>query len=440
MKTSGWGNFPVHHAQVNAPYCVEEVIEHIRDGHAIARGNGRAYGDSAISTNNTISMKHFNRMLAFDDDTGQLVAQAGVLLADVIHTFLPKGWFPSVTPGTKLVTLGGMVAADVHGKNHHKEGSFGHYIDWLDIITSDGEIQRCSKDQHSELFYWTIGGMGLTGVVLNVAFRLKPVSTSWIKQRTLTANNIEQAIELFEQTLDATYSVAWIDCLAKGKALGRSLIMLGEHAGVDDLPAHYKDSPLDYTKKKKVTVPFHFPSFALNGLTVKLFNKLYYYNGKRQPEHTLIDWDSYFYPLDSIVGWNKIYGRKGFAQFQCVIPLKDACQGMRELLHAISAANSGSFLAVLKRFGKQESGFSFPMEGYTLALDFPISKKTLTLMSQLDEITLKYGGRFYLAKDSRMAESTFKQSESRLSEFTDYRSQHIHKDKFLSEQAKRLGL
>ena len=230
MKLSGWGRFPEIDAQVAVPRSADELLKLIQQGKAIARGNGRAYGDSAVSASNTIHMKHFNRMLAFDAKSGQLVAEAGVLLADVIEAFLPRGWFPAVTPGTKFVTLGGMIAADVHGKNHHKDGSFGTYVDWIDVATADGTVQRCSKTEDTELFEWTIGGMGLTGVMLRAAIRLRPVSSAWIEQRTLVANNIKHAIELFEQSQDATYSVAWIDCLQTGPAVGRSLVMLGEHA------------------------------------------------------------------------------------------------------------------------------------------------------------------------------------------------------------------
>ena len=440
MRVSGWGKYPVIDAAIAAPHSVEELVERIQLGNAIARGNGRAYGDSAISASNTIEMKHFNRMLEFDCTTGQLVAQSGLLLADVIDTFLPKGWFPSVTPGTKFVTLGGMVAADVHGKNHHKDGSFSDCIDWIDVITSEGKIERCSREQNQELFQWTVGSMGLTGVILNVAFRLRPVSSSWIKQETITANNIEHTIRIFEETLDTTYSVAWIDCLSRGNKLGRALVMLGEHAELPDLYGHAKSNPLHIPKKRKITVPSNLPFVAVNGPTVRLFNSLYYWSGKRKSATTLVDLDTYFYPLDRILGWNKIYGRSGFAQFQCVIPLEHASKGMRELLQTISEASSGSFLAVLKRFGKQESRFSFPMEGYTLALDFPISQKNLDLMTQLDQVTIKHKGRFYLAKDSRMSASTFKKSEPRLDAFRNFQSLRENRRAFSSEQAKRLDL
>ena len=440
MKLSGWGRYPVIDAQVTAPRSDDDVLKLVQQGSAIARGNGRSYGDSAVSSANTIHMKHFNRMLAFDAENGQLVAEAGALLADVIEAFLPRGWFPSVTPGTKFVTLGGMIAADVHGKNHHKDGSFGTYVDWIDVVTGDDTVQRCSKTENKELFEWTIGGMGLTGVVLRAAIRLRPVSSAWIEQRTLVADNITHAIELFEQSQDATYSVAWIDCLQTGSALGRSLVMLGEHVDAHAVQPQYREQPLQTPVKRKLRIPVEFPSWMLNSLTVRVFNALYYWNGKRKPQKQLVDWDGYFYPLDSILGWNKIYGRRGFAQFQCVIPLTHAEKGMTELLAAIATAGAGSFLAVLKRFGAQESNFSFPMEGYTIALDFPVNKKTLGLMKKLDDITILHGGRFYLAKDSRMTHDVFRQSEHRHDDYSKYRQEHGASEVYNSAQSERLGL
>lgn len=440
MKLSGWGRYPVIDAEVAAPRSEAAVLKLVQRGNAIARGNGRAYGDSAVSRANTIHMKHFNRMLAFYAESGLLVAEAGVLLADVIDAFLPRGWFPAVTPGTKFVTLGGMIAADVHGKNHHKDGSFGNYVDWIDVLTADGTVQRCSTAENTELFDWTIGGMGLTGVILRAGVRLRPVSSAWIEQRTLLADNIAHAIELFEHFHNATYSVAWIDCLQAGSSLGRSLVMLGEHAEAIAVPSQYRKTPLQIPQKRKLSIPAEFPGWALNSLSVRAFNALYYWNGKRKPERQLVDWDSYFYPLDAILGWNKIYGRRGFVQFQCVIPLKHAEQGLTELLEAIASAGAGSFLAVLKRFGAQESRFSFPMEGYTFALDFPVNAKSMALMKELDSITLRHNGRFYLAKDSRMSRDVFAQSELRADAYKHYRQGEGAAVAYGSAQSERLGL
>lgn len=440
MMLAGWGRYPRIDATVSAPRTVEMLKVLAQQGNAIARGNGRAYGDSSVSVENTIQMKHFNRMLAFDAGCGQLVVEAGVLLVDVIKTFLPRGWFPAVTPGTKFVTLGGMIAADVHGKNHHKDGSFGNYVDWIDVLTAGGVVQRCSKAENTEMFEWTIGGMGLTGIIIRAAVRLRPVSSAWIEQRTLVADNIKHAIELFEQSHDATYSVAWIDCLQTGSALGRSLVMLGEHADALAVPSEHRKTPLHIPPKRKLSIPTNFPSWALNSFSVRAFNALYYWNGRRKQERQLVDCDSYFYPLDAILGWNKIYGRRGFAQFQCVIPITHAEYGLRDLLEAIAKAGVGSFLTVLKRFGVQDSRFSFPMEGYTLALDFPINTRTLALMNRLDSITLQHGGRFYLAKDSRMLRDVFKQSEHRADDYRQFRKQAGVLEAYSSAQSERLAL
>jgi len=440
MKLSGWGRFPVHDAAVFSPAGEAALRERIRSGQAIARGNGRAYGDSAVSRENTLDMRHFNRVLAFDDSAGRLVAEAGVLLSDVIAKYLASGWFPSVTPGTKFVTLGGMIAADVHGKNHHKVGSFGQFVDWIEVMGPDGEVRHCSRDDNQDLFDWTIGGMGLTGVILRAAFRLQKVETGWIKQTLIPVADLAAAMDAFEQHQDATYSVAWIDCLATGPALGRSLVTLGEHARRTDLPPNRQRAPFDIPTKRKLTVPFDAPGFVLNRITARLFNAVYYRNVARKAGCTLVDWDSYFYPLDAILNWNRIYGRKGFAQYQCVLPLSTSAAGLEALLRRISRAGQGSFLAVLKRFGAQESLFSFPMEGYTLALDFPVTKTWLALMDELDRIVIDHGGRLYLAKDSRMSAATLRRTDARAEAFAEMRIDSAARPTFMSQQAERLKL
>ena len=225
MQISGWGNFPKAEARMRAPRTEPALAALVAEGHAIARGNGRSYGDSAISARNTIDMRQFDRMLSFNPATGQLVAEAGVMLGDVIDSFLPRGWFPMVTPGTKLITLGGAIAADVHGKNHHVDGSFRACVDWLDVMGPDGAVTRCSRDENAALFGWTIGGMGLTGVILRCAIRLRSVKSGWIRQQMIPTGNLAEAMDAFEANMAATYSVAWIDCAAKGAQMGRSLVV-----------------------------------------------------------------------------------------------------------------------------------------------------------------------------------------------------------------------
>jgi FAD/FMN-containing dehydrogenase len=412
----------------------------VSEPNLIARGNGRAYGDSAINTSATIETRHLNRMIAFDPASGQLVAEAGVLLGDIITAFLPRSWFPMVTPGTKFVTLGGAIAADVHGKNHHKDGSFRSCVDWVDVMGPDGAVRRCSPHDDAALFDYTLGGMGLTGIILRAAIRLRPVESAWIRQTTIAAPNLKAAMAAFETAQDATYSVAWIDCLGTGANLGRSLVMLGEHAARADLSPGQARAPFQIKPKRKLSVPMDFPTFTLNSLTVRAFNALYYWAGARKTGTRLVDWDNYFYPLDAILGWNRIYGRKGFAQFQCALPLDRSEAGLTALLAEIARARSGSFLAVLKRFGKQDSAFSFPMEGYTLALDFAVTDKTLALLERLDQITIDHGGRFYLAKDSRMSAATLRASDTRAADFHAHRDSHGYTSRFRSAQSERLAL
>lgn len=441
MKLSGWGRYPVLEARAYAPRSVEALRDLVlSEPSVIARGSGRAYGDSAINPAATIEMRHLNRMMAFDPASGQLVAEAGVLLGDIITAFLHRGWFPMVTPGTKFVTLGGAVAADVHGKNHHKVGSFRACVDWIDVMGPDGEVQRCSREEESILFDHTLGGMGLTGIVLRAAIRLRPVETAWIRQMTIPAPNLKAAMAAFEDAQDATYSVAWIDCLETGPNVGRSLVMLGEHAVLRDMPTERARSPFDIKPKRKLAIPFDFPSLTLNRLSVRAFNALYYWVGARKTGVQLVDWDSYFYPLDAILDWNRFYGRKGFAQFQCVLPLDCSEEGLSALLEEIAKTGSGSFLAVLKRLGRQESAFSFPMEGYTLALDFPVNAKTLALLERLDRITIDHGGRFYLAKDSRMTAATLRAADPRVDAFRAAREERAVSSRFRSAQAERLAI
>lgn len=436
---SGWGRYPSLTGHLSTPRDVDGLTALLGQGPLIARGMGRAYGDSAIARH-TVSMKGFDRMIAFDAATGQLTAEAGVTLSDIVDAFLPRGWFPAVTPGTKFVSLGGAIAADVHGKNHHVDGSFGNFVDWIDLMGADGTVRRCSRTENPELFQFTIGGMGLTGIILRTQIRLRPVTSAWIAQRTLPAPNLDAALDTFAQTMDATYSMAWIDCAATGDRLGRSIVMEGEHADRADLPARHRARPFDTPARSAPGVPFDFPGFTLNPWTVRAFNAAYYWNGTRQPEHGLVTYQPFFYPLDAVGAWNRIYGRRGFMQFQCVVPLESHGEGLRAILNAITRTGAASFLAVLKRFGAQESRLSFPMEGYTLALDFPMTARALALMPELDRITADHGGRFYLAKDSRMSADTLRKTDPRWDAFARWRQDTGLTAQFASAQSERLSV
>ena len=440
---SGWGRYPRHQAIGLHPADRAEVARATAAAAgAIARGNGRAYGDAAVGAAETIHLDRLDRFVSFDPETGLLVGEAGLLLAEVIAVMVPRGWFVPVVPGTRFVTLGGMVAADVHGKNHHAAGSFCDHVAWIEIddggVGGSGGRRRCDREKDPMLFAATCGGMGLTGVICTVAVRMQRIETAMIRQRRLRVRNLDAAMAAFEANLATTYSVAWIDCLATGAALGRSALFLGEHATRDELPAARRDRPLELPASGSRPIPIDFPDFALSKPVVRTFNALYY---RRQSDaEALVDLLPYFFPLDSLLEWNRIYGRRGFVQYQCVLPLAASAAGLRLLLGAIAAAGAGSFLGVLKRMGPQSFGLlSFPREGYTLALDFPASPANLALLDRLDAITADHGGRIYLAKDARAAPATMA-GYDRLDAFRALRAERGYTTRFASRLSQRLEL
>lgn len=436
---SGWGGIDRVSAQVHRARDDGDVIRAMSEGPLIARGMGRSYGDSALGRR-VLDMLGCNRMIAFDERTGVLIAQAGVTLAEIIEAFLPRGWFPLVTPGTKFVSLGGALAADVHGKNHHVDGSFGACVDWMDVADATGRVIRCSREAEADLFHHTLGGMGLTGVILRAQIRLRPVESGWIRQTVTPARDLDAAIDLFERTLDQRYSVAWIDCLASGTARGRALVMTGDHAPRASLPADLRENNLFPRQRSGPNVPFNFPAIALNSLSVRAFNALYWWNGNRSAGTRLVHWDSYFYPLDAVGHWNRIYGRRGFTQFQCVLPLGPHREGLAEILDTTSRAGGGSFLAVLKRFGEQSSPLSFPMAGYTLALDFANTDRNRETIARLHDITRAHGGRIYLAKDRFMTPEGLHESDPRWRAFGERRAEQGIAARFQSSQSERLKI
>ena len=436
---SGWGRYPVVDCRQVRPGDPDGAT-HATDAEPtlIARGNGRSYGDASLNPDATLVTSALDRFIDFDATTGWLTCEAGVLLTDIIDAMLPRGWFPMVTPGTRFVSVGGMIASDVHGKNHHRDGSFCHHIDWFDLALGDGRVLRCSRNDHADLFAATCGGMGLTGVVLRARIRLRAVETAAIRQRTLRADHLEHAMELFEATLDWTYSVAWIDCLATGARTGRSVLLLGEHATCDELDTARSTRPLARTRPRARRLPVTPPAFVLGRTSMRLFNAAYY-AAQREGEK-LVDLDPYFYPLDAILDWNRIYGAGGFVQYQCVLPLAESARGIGRLLAAIATVGDASFLAVLKRMGPSSPGLiGFPMAGYTLALDFPASPVNLALLDRLDAITVDHGGRVYLAKDARMVPAII-QGHPGLPMFREVRRRYGLDTRFSSLLSQRLGL
>nr|WP_245215397.1 FAD-binding oxidoreductase [Pararoseomonas baculiformis] len=402
----------------------------------IARGNGRSYGDAAIGAGGVLSTLPADRILAFDADNGSVTCEAGLLLADLLDVLVPRGWFVPVTPGTKFVTLGGMMAADVHGKNHHGAGSFGDHVLQMTLLMADGSLRRCSPAEEGALFAATRGGMGLTGVILDLTLRLIPIETSAIRQETRRAPDLGAALAALEETRGATYAVAWIDCQARGRNFGRSLIYVGEHATRAEAP----HAALAVPQRRSRRIPLDFPAVALNRWSIAAFNELYWRSGR--PGTTLVDYDSYFYPLDAVLEWNRIYGRRGFVQYQCVLPYAAGEGGMAALLRRIVQSRRGSFLAVLKLFGPgaAKAPLSFPMEGWTLALDFPADADSFNLLLALDAIVTDHGGRLYLAKDARMGAGMLRAGYPQLDAFRATRAAADPGRKFRSLLSQRLDL
>lgn len=428
----GWGRYPIIAARfATAQSNSNAAALIVQSGPIIARGLGRSYGDSALSTN-ILDTRTLNHLLHFDQSSGIVNCQAGVSLADLLDVFVPYGWFLPVTPGTCFVTVGGAIASDVHGKNHHIDGCFSSHVLDLKLMLACGDILTCSSNENVELFWATCGGMGLTGIILEARIQLRRISSAQIDETTLKAANIEEALMLFDENAGSTYSVAWIDCLQRGAKLGRSLIMLGEHSSLGDLIAK---------SRKKITLPIDMPEFLLNRYSIAAFNALYYRRVRTPRQHRVVHYQHFFYPLDSIHHWNRLYGKRGFVQYQFVIPKAAGTAAMRDILERISQSGRGSFLAVLKAFGKGNSNYlSFPCEGYTLALDFKLERGVFELLNELDQRVLDCGGRLYLTKDARMSELTFKQSYPKWEQFQQVRECYGAMHKFTSLQSQRLGL
>jgi decaprenylphospho-beta-D-ribofuranose 2-oxidase len=440
--TSGWGRYPVATTDLVRPERMS-TLHGLLEGNRtlIPRGMGRCYGDAAQNGDGaTVLMGRLNRMLAFDADSGVLDAEAGVTIQDLLDVFLPRGFAPPVTPGTRFVTLGGCLACDVHGKNHHKSGSFSRHVLDFTLLLPDHTTTVCSRTEDPELFWATVGGMGLTGIVTSLRLRLKPVATSYLSVDVEKARSLTEALDLFRASDESyEYSVAWIDCLAGGEGAGRSVLMRGNDAAEGAVAGRRPRHP----RGGGPAVPFDAPSGLLNRLSVGLFNEIYYRKAPRKATARIQSYDTFFYPLDGIRNWNRIYGRRGFVQYQFVVPPDGAESALRTVLDRIARAGEASFLAVLKSMGPAEDGqmLSFPRRGYTLAVDIPWrGTPTAGLLDELDVIVVAHGGRVYLAKDARMTRETFRAMYPGAEAWSEIKRRVDPAGRFRSDLAVRLGL
>lgn len=416
-----WGHFPdAAHSTHSAHFRKDTIPWNRLHGFLLPYGMGRSYGDSCLNDQNTLILtRGMDRCIEFDSSTGLLHAEAGITFDEILRIFVPQGFFLPVTPGTKLVTLGGAIANDVHGKNHHASGTLGHHIVELTLLRSTGERLICSSAQNSEMFFATIGGMGLTGLIISAKFRLRRINNPGITQEVIRMDDLEEFFALSAASEKKyEFTMAWIDCLARGDKLGRGLFIRGNHA-----PSQWHPEARTPSSPRSKTFPIVAPNFALNSWTLKAFNFAYYHKQLAKVSETLVHFDPFFYPLDSILHWNRIYGSRGFLQYQCVVPYSDGGRAIRSILEKIAAAEQGSFLAVLKTFGDLPSVgmMSFPRKGVTLALDFPnVGERLFALLDELDNLVREVGGCVYLAKDARVSPSAFRDYYPEAHEFSKY--------------------
>lgn len=408
-RYQSWGRYPKVDQEARKLYWRDDLLrtEAIPDTDFLPFGNGRSYGDVCLNDGGTLlDCRTLDRFIRFDPDTGVLRCEAGVLLSEILQLAIEKGWFLPVTPGTQFVTVGGAIANDVHGKNHHKAGTFGCHVRCFELLRSDGARLVCSPEDNTEFYNATIGGLGLTGVITWAEIQLSRINNPYIDYETIRYKNLGEFFALARESDKAyEHTVAWIDCLAKGKHLGRGLFIRGNYAEA-------LEGKVPKPSAVRLTFPVDPPFPLINHLSLKVFNNLYYRKQWADRVKGLMHYQPFFYPLDAIYAWNRIYGSKGFFQYQCAVPVDRMEEAIFEILVRIGNAGIGSFLAVLKLFGEKSSPglLSFPMPGATLALDFPNNgEKTLRLLDQLDDVTRSAGGRVNPSKDARMRAEDFQE-------------------------------
>ena len=434
MLIHGWGRYPEVEARHYEPADMDglrAVLEGEPPTVCIARGAGLSYGDSALAKD-VISSRGLRHICELDAATGVLRCAAGLSLREVLQEIVPRGWFLPVLPGTALVSIGGAVAADIHGKNHHRDGSFCEHVTKLTLMLADGKVVHCGPSRQRDLFRATCGGMGLTGIVLEAELQLVPITSAMMIARSQPAAGLDACFELLEAHEQAHYSVVWLDCLARGPRMGRGIVHIAEHE---------IDGELRNRGRFALGVPFTTPGSLLNRHSLSLFNSAYFRWQNFRAGSNRLGHEAYFFPLDRLGDWNRLYGAAGFLQYQFVLPADAGREGIAAALRRVSDAGKGSFLSVLKKMGPANGNLlSFPAGGYTLALDFRREAALFPLLELLDAIVLDHGGRIYLAKDARMSETVFKAGYPDWERFLAIKRQVDPNMRFRSAQSDRIGL
>jgi FAD/FMN-containing dehydrogenase len=438
---AGWGANAWADCRFSEPEAPGQFAPNVDRTGTITRGLGRSYGDAATNAGGCVlGTRRMDRYLSFDARTGTLTCEAGVSLERILQDFVPRGFFPMITPGTKFVTVGGCIANDVHGKAHHVQGSFSTCVDALSVLLASGEVVTASRSENADLFWATFGGMGLLGIILTATLRLRKIETTYFRQKAIAVRNLEEMLQALEEhDHDYPYSVAGLDIFARGAALGRGVLTVGDHAKLSDLPPQLAARPLLVSGPPKLTVPFNLPELTLNPLSMRVGNALIM--AVQRAAKPIGHYEGFFYPLDKIGKWNRGYGRRGFTQYQFVIPFENGLTRMRTILNTIQSSGELPFLNVLKRMGKESGGIlSFPREGYTFAIDFPIRANTVALLRRLDAMVLDAGGRIYLGKDSYMDADTFRAMYPELGRWRAIKAKYDPNNVFTSDLARRVGL
>jgi len=442
----GWGKHDTAVGLGASPSSLDELVRAVRikePSRRIGRGLGRAYGDAAMNDGGVaIRFNRLDRAVSFDPETGLLVAEAGMTLAAILRMCVPQGWFLPVTPGTAHPSLGGSVACDVHGKNHHNAGTIGSHVKWIDLVIADGDVVRCSPKRNKALFNATIGGMGLTGLIYRVALQMHKIETSFIVEE---ANRVGSLPEMMERLTvsDAThpYTVSWVDGVSPGPSLGRGHVLLGRHASLGELKDRQRNCPLAPASEGAIPVPFTPPLSLVNNLTVRMFNALQYHRAPARVRTHTIPFRPYFYPLDIATNWNRLYGTRGFYQYQYVVPFEDGEVIVRETLSRLQKEAKLPSLIVLKRFGDEGEGYlSFPKPGWVIAIDIPISDGLDSILNEFDAMVAMTGGRVYLVKDARMSPETFRRMYPRFGEWLKVKNEVDPKWTFSSNLSRRLKM
>ena len=446
---AGWGNYPATNAQVFHPRQASEL----QHPEITVRGLGRSYGDQSIDTHAlVVDTRRLHHFLGFDEERGILTCEAGVSLADIITTLAPRGWFPTVNPGTKYVTVGGAIANDIHGKGHHRDGSFARNVLSFTIMVADGQVLTARREEHADLFWACFGGLGLLGVILTATLQLERIETTYYVQKAIRVKGLDEMMEaLLAYDQHYRYSVAWINPQARGRRLGEGVLTVGNQARYRDLTTRLQKHPRKLHDAPRLTVPFFLPNFSLNPLSLTVLNQLIH--RMQSNDNPLSHYDKFLFPLDFVHYWNRGYGKRGFIQYQFVVPTESG-SAIRKILEAIATSDCLPFLNVLKKMGsgldrydpndrsasEPPVSLSFPRPGFTFAIDFPVTRHLLPLTKKLDQLVLEAGGRIYLGKDALLDCDTFRQMYPQYEAWLAIKRKYDPHNRFTSSLAKRLEL